>query len=199
MKILLSNIADIRTGYQFRGRIPVYELGTVGVIQGKDVRSDHTIDPGSIVRIKDDGSFDRFYVQKNDVLLMNRGTRNYATLLDAALPRTITLSSFLTLRPHPDRVNPRYLFWALNDAYTQDKLAALARGTNIPNLTRTAVATLELPLPSLSEQAVIANLADTLANEEMLTRDLFNARRRELSLRVFGIVRREKTHLVADE
>jgi restriction endonuclease S subunit len=78
-------------------------------------------------------------------------------------------------------------------------LAALARGTNIPNLTRTALATLELPVPPLAEQAVIANLADTLANEERLTHDLFNARRRELSLRVFGSVRREKTHFVADE
>src|SRR5665213_1992172 len=94
MKTLLSNVAEILAGYQFRGRIPVYDPGTVGVIQGKDVRSDHTIDPSTIVRIKDDGSFDRFYVQKDDVLLMNRGSRNYAAIVETALPRTVTLSSF---------------------------------------------------------------------------------------------------------
>lgn len=199
MKTLLSNVAEILAGYQFRGRIPVYDPGTVGVIQGKDVRSDHTIDPSTIVRIKDDGGFDRFYVQKDDVLLMNRGSRNYAAIVETALTRTVTLSSFITLRPAQDRVHPRYLFWALNDAHVQDRLVSLARGSSIPNLSRSALASLELPIPPLSEQIAITQLSDALACEEKLTHDLFNARRRALSLRVFGVVRRERTHVVADE
>ncbi len=199
MNKVLSHIAEIRCGCQFRGRIPVFDLGTVGVIQGKDVRHDHTLATTDIVRIKDDGSYDRFFVRPGDVLLMNRGAHNYAALVDADLTRTVTLSSFTTLRPKFDFVNSRYLAWALNTPRIQSDLARRARGSSIPNLTISSLADFKLPLPTLAEQATIADLADSLLAEEKLTADLFAMRRDALSIRVFGIFRRYLTHRVNDE
>lgn len=186
MKKLLPEIAEIRAGCQFRGRIPVYESGTVGVIQGKDVRQNHTLDPRGIVRVADDGNYERFYVQPGDVIVMNRGSHNYATLIDAPLPRTVTLGSFTTLRPKVALVHPRYLLWALNEPRVQAALASRARGSSIPNLSISALQDVALPVPPLSEQIVIVELAGSLATEEQLTATLFAVRRQALSLRVFG-------------
>jgi len=199
MKKLLPEIAEIRAGYQFRGRIPVYESGTVGVIQGKDVRVDHTLDPTEIVRVADDGGYERFFVQLGDVMVMNRGSHNYATLIDAPLPRTVTLGSFTTLRPNLALVQPRYLLWALNEPRVQGALASRARGSSIPNLSISALQDFALSVPPLAEQAVIVELAGSLDMEEKLTADLFAVRRQALSLRVFGVTAGAKTRIAGSD
>lgn len=196
----IAEIAEILPGYQFRGRIPAFVLGGVAVIQGKDVCSDLSINPAELVHVQDGGSFDRFFLRENDLILMNRGARNYAALINIPLPRTVTLGSFYTLRPKLEVILPEYLLWVINDASVQADLASRARGTNIPHLSMSLLKDVKIPVPPIHEQKVIAVLAESIATEENLSRSLFEARRHLLSTKIFHPqVRRRLTHVVADE
>ena len=65
----------------------------------------------------------------------------------------------LTLRADPSRVTADYLVFFLNLPATQAVLRQLATGSTIPNLRRSAIEQLALPLPSLSDQHKLVALS----------------------------------------
>ena len=69
-----------------------------------------------------------------------------------------------------------------------------------PSLSRSLLKDVKIPVPPIYEQKAIAELAESIATEEKLSRSLFEARRHLLSTKVFHPkVRRHLAHAVADE
>ncbi|BET67221.1 hypothetical protein ASA1KI_21390 [Opitutales bacterium ASA1] len=200
MNLPISDIAPtIQAGFPFRKRVPASDLGSVYVIQGKDIRQDHTVDVSGLVRVEPQHGFDRCQVFPGDVLIMNRGVRNYATLVREPFDdRVIAVATFFILRVDTNRVDPEYLTWYLNLPEVQRTLGEKSRGTSIPHLTVQALGDLEVPVLSLEHQTAILRAAVLIDHDLQLATELA-AQRRELLFASLREITRSKSHALNDE
>ncbi len=180
----LADLTRILTGYTFRTRIEDDPGGSFRVIQGKDVRSDCSLNIENLTPIHlPDRSYSdpEKWVKSGDVLLMTRGDYNYAVFIDVTLPPTVTQNSFCTLRVLDDeRIYPDYLATILNQPALQARLKSLRSGSSIANITLGALKEIEIPVPPLHLQAEIVHLAQAIRREKSLADQIHVARLRQL-------------------
>jgi restriction endonuclease S subunit len=94
----------------------------------------------------------------------------------------VAAGSLFILRPDPSRVIADYLVFFLNLPATQAVLRQLATGSTIPNLRRSAIEQLAMPLPSLSDQHKLVALSRLVRQQADIETRLNALRRQELHL-----------------
>ncbi len=167
MKKRLLDIAEFRTGYQFRGKVKSNPAGTVRVVQIKDIDPDLRIRRADLVTVALDRP-EPYLVQAGDVLFLGRGHRLYAVLVSEVEPNTIATGYFFILRPNPRLVLPTYLAWSLNQPDFQESLRPVQRGSHIPMVSRADVENLRIEAPPLDLQQRILTLNGLLDRERRL-------------------------------
>jgi len=175
MKKRLKEIADFRMGYQFRGKVQPDPVGTVRVIQIKDVDENLRISVDDITSV----SIDRpepYLVRRGDVLFLGRGHRLYAGIVPAVEPNTIATGYFFILRPNDRVVSPEYLAWSLNQPDFQESLRPFHRGTQMPIISKTDLQNLRIHLPPLNVQRRVVELHRLLDEERRLSAEISEKR-----------------------
>ena len=76
------------------------------------------------------------------------------------LPQKATINPQLVLLKNI-KINPQYLFYVLADAPFQSRIKRLAGVGSVPNVSQAKLSSIELPIPSLSEQQRIVGILDT--------------------------------------
>ena len=168
MRKRLKDIADIRVGYQFRGKVLPDAEGNVQVIQIKDIAADLRIDVADLTPVKLDRP-EPYLAQQGDVLFLSRGRRLYAALVPAVAPNTIATGYFFIMRPKLGVVLPFYLAWSLNQGDFQESLRPCLRGSHIPMVSKVDVQELRITVPPLDVQRRISKLNDLLDEERRLS------------------------------
>lgn len=157
MHVLLQDIADIRTGRSFRGRIePVLE-GTYHVLQIKDVDEDGFVSAEHLLRTDLQDVNPSHVLHKGDVLFIARATRRMAVVVDQELPNIVFGSQFLVCEPK-ESIEPAYLAWYINQRPAQRYLEENATGTNVRIVTKEAFGRLPITVPPLATQRKIAEV-----------------------------------------
>lgn len=106
--------------------------------------------------LRTEARFYKNFLMTGDLLLVTKGTEYFAALYDGRYGPAIASSVFTVLRIRDtNTLLPTYLQWCLNHPVTAKKLAAGAKGTSIPLITRDVVEQLEIPVPTLIKQATI--------------------------------------------
>lgn len=177
----LGAIAEVRTGVSFRSRIAPDPLGDVVVIQMKDLDESNRLHLDAATKIALDKVGTGHLLRAGDLLFRSRGRSNGAARVPEGIPRAIVSAPMLMLRPHG--VLPEYLCWFINTPETQAQLASLAEGTSVQMISAEALKKLEVPLPSLSTQAVIAHTAELALREQALMAEIA-ARRKQLTTHI---------------
>jgi restriction endonuclease S subunit len=177
MKVRLSDIAEIRSGYQFREKVEPDPRGWVPVIQIKDLTGDFRLRTDDLIRVSMERT-EPYLVDLGDVLFLARGHRLGAAAVNEPLAGTIATGYFFILRPSP-RVRPGYLAWAINQREFQDQMRPLIRGSHIPLITKGDFAGLRLELPPLNVQDKIVALDELHRKERQLVAEI-QAKRAEL-------------------
>jgi restriction endonuclease S subunit len=177
MKNSLKEIADIRVGFQFRGKVEPDPAGTVRVIQIKDIDSSRRIRTEDLVSVKVDRQEANF-LRQGDVLFLARGNRQYATLVAQPLERTIASGYFFILRAATNRVRPDYLAWCINQSEFQEAMRPWVRGTNTALVSKTDFRDLQIRVPPLAVQEKIVKLNELLERETRLLAELQEKRAR---------------------
>lgn len=179
MKEKLGNLAQIRTGYPFRGRIDRVERGNCRLVQMGDVRADtgvvHDVQTHLVLP---DGPGNHL-LHYGDVLFIGRGMRNEAATFAADSGDVIAAPHLFVLRPAGRMASPAYLTWYLNLPETQEKIRALRRGSAVPFVPMSAFAALEVPVPSMNLQNHLAGIEKLKLREQQLLAQI-RARRRML-------------------
>lgn len=168
MKKRIRDIAELRVGYLFRGRVKPDPKGSVRVVQIKDVDADRRIDVAKLDRVTLDNP-ELHLVESGDVLFLSRGHRLYGTVVPQVKPNTIATGYFFILRPKATTVLPEYLAWSLNQPDFQESLKPFHRGSHIPMVSRTDVADLKIHVPPLEVQRQVLLLNELLDRERHLT------------------------------
>ncbi len=133
---MLRDIAEIQIGYQHRDKghpITTGSTGTHRIIQIKDLDLEEpfkreVIGRGgsapyvwldNLYQVTPAGDAERYLVSQGDVLFLSRGQRTYAVPVLQALENTVASYYFYILRPDPDRIDPEYLAWFINQPTAQ--------------------------------------------------------------------------------
>jgi len=168
MKKKLKDIADIRTGYQFRGKVAASQDANVVVIQIKDLDEKLHVQTADLVPVKVENP-EEYQVSQGDVLFLSRGHRQYAAVVTDSVANTIATSYFFILHPKIKLIQPLFLAWSINQQEFQNSLRPFVRGSHMPMVSRADVANLRIDLPPLEVQQQILKLNNLLDEERRLS------------------------------
>jgi restriction endonuclease S subunit len=175
MKKRLKDIADIRTGYQFRGKVAVHDDANVAVIQIKDIDDRFIVKTKDLVPVKVDKP-EPYLVSQGDVLFLSRGHRQYAAVIHEPVQNTIATGYFFILSPRTKLVRPDFLAWAINQPDFQEALRPFVRGSHIPLISKTDFQDQAIVLPPLPVQEKVIELHHLFDHERELTAALEHKR-----------------------
>nr|VFJ86059.1 MAG: Type I restriction modification DNA specificity domain [Candidatus Kentron sp. LFY] len=127
--------------------------------------------PEHELRITPKGKVEKYSVKSGDVLLISRGVKNHAILVESVPERTIASATFYLLRVRHG-VDPAYLAWSLNQAPIQDGIRQARTGAGTPIVQRKLFTDIMIPLPSYEDQCKIAKIGGCMVKERILRQAL---------------------------
>lgn len=184
MKQRIRDIAEIRSGYQFRGKVEASsDDPNVAVIQIKDLSDRLGAFPGGrveiqladLVQVRLENP-EAHFVQQGDVLFLSRGHRQVASVISEPVTSTIATGYFFVLRPDTRKVRPAFLTWYINQPDFQELLRPLSRGTHMPLISKADFQELPVTMPPLAVQDGILELQNLVERERELTAVLLQRR-----------------------
>lgn len=151
----LGEVADFRSGGTPQRSNAAYFMGKIPWITGADIGDDGKVSPRSFITPEAISRSATNEVPAGTVLLVTRTSVGKT----AVAPYPLTFSQDVTaLLPNPKTLDGGYLRHFLRE--TSQTLISQARGATIKGVTRDAVESLKIRLPSLTEQRWIAAVLD---------------------------------------
>ncbi|TQV85316.1 restriction endonuclease subunit S [Aliikangiella coralliicola] len=170
MMMILKQVADIRAGYPFRGKLPKNPESNIFCIQVKDLTNNQKVNWSSIDRVNLTGKREPSFLQAGDILFNARGNKNFAFHLNEAPPKnTVCAPYFFILRIKPsycEAVLSTFLNWQLNQLPAQDYFAKESAGSVTKNIKRASLENTLIHLPSPEQQKQIADIQSSLQREK---------------------------------
>lgn len=165
VKAQLKDLADIRMGYQFRGRVEHDPKAPYPVIQIKDLNEDRRLEPTGLARVQTKRDPQPYMARAEDVLFLSRGHRPFATILDTPPDNAIVSGYFFIIRMKSDGILPAYLAWYINQPPFQTELRPFLKGTHMPMVALRDFVDLFIDIPPIAVQESIVKL-DVLRRRE---------------------------------
>ena len=181
--VQLADIADVHSGYPFRGAIKQKPEGEAAVIQIKNVDADHGIDWPRVVRTDLVGRRKPDWLKQGDILFTARGNRNAAASVDQLPFKAVSAPHLFVIRlTRQDQALPEFIAWFMNQAEAQRYLSLSATGSYITNIRKKVLEEMLVKLPSIQKQQLIVQLARAARREEQLLEELIENRNQQLRL-----------------
>jgi hypothetical protein len=164
----LSELADVRSGYTFRGALEHDPSGDVRVLQIKDLRQNAAIEPDTLAAVTWDARTVPPRLQSGDIAVIARGDTNKAVLY-AGEQSVVATSQFFVVSATRSEVLPAYLCWLINLPQSQRSLER--SGSAIQAISKASLMDMQIPLPPLAtQQRLIALQAVWNKEDEMIAR-----------------------------
>lgn len=178
---LLKDIAAIRSGYLFRGKIEPDASGRYQVIQIGDITPDARLSAKPLVRVSLPDVKPTQILERGDVLFISRGPRKQAAPITDWLENAIATSQFFILRP-AGTVLPEYLAWYINQRPAQRYIEEHSTGSSVTLINLEALKTLPVETPPMETQARIAQIHQLSLRERELVEAIQNRRRARIEM-----------------
>jgi type I restriction enzyme S subunit len=167
----LHKVSEVLTGYAFRGAINDNPLGTLCVAQASNIDVNQLyLDTENLKKIDEQPARARAYLEEGDVIIASRTsmTGGFKASVFAGYERQIIASSsVLIIRPSAE-VTSEYLSIYLNSVMGQTELNRDTSGSYIKALLRKQLLTVSIPIPSMTEQDILAKLSKNTSDQNML-------------------------------
>lgn len=166
----IKDIAEVVTGYTFRGAIKADTNGNTFVFQAKDlVREKPFVEVNVLTKIFHEGRTDAGVLRKDDVLLVARGMKPgsfRSTIFASSVSNVIASSSVHVIRVTAAKVMPEYISHFINSKEGQDALSQIVTGSYIGAVPRRELEKIEIPIPPLRKQAALVHLYQNLREQD---------------------------------
>jgi len=173
----LKTVAEIQSGYPFRGRIDFDPIGTIPVVQLRNFDADFNLGQSAMLCVRRLHGAERYALQPGDVLYASKGERNFACAVTDGLAGAIPASYFFVLHPRSSALLPEYLAWYINQPAARTFLRSQAqRGTHMPVIPKSVFETLPIHVPPIETQRSIIALDRLQRREKALTQQLETAK-----------------------
>lgn len=176
----LSDISEISSGYMSRGKIEAHSDGPHLLLQARDTDGSSLVcQTDNLMPFEASLSAKDCFLKQGDLLFMARGRHNFSVLLNEIPDSTLAAACFFIIRPEKTIVRPEYLFWYLNqEPVTQYLKRNSGKGVHMPVVRRAVLENMDIPIPSLAKQEIIAKLAALQNHEQDLTNRLMEKRKK---------------------
>ncbi len=164
-KYKLKEIAEIKTGFQFRSRVQPVKDGNAYAVQIKDVFPGQPIDVGRLVRTQVDRLGPDSLLRPGQILFRARGGTYMACCYTGDVPNLLPASQFFVITLKSNRILPDYVAWYINGPEAQAYLARNEAGSSIKAIQKPVLEELEIPIPPLEKQRLIVKI-DALHRRE---------------------------------
>jgi restriction endonuclease S subunit len=157
MKKPLHQIAQIPTGiYQKEG-----SGGEIYYLQAKHFDENGTFRQETPLTksLELDKRLEKHLLIEGDILLVAKGIANRACLYKEQIGQAVASSTFFVIRLQEQSLMPDYLLWLLNTQRYQKLLQGLSKGTQVQSLSKKALSSVQIPIPSMEEQQEIIKVA----------------------------------------
>jgi restriction endonuclease S subunit len=111
-------------------------------------------------------------IEAGDLIVAARGIATDVLLANDALFGAYVSLDLYLVRPNRTKVDPQYLFAFLTLPATQSTFAASKQGSGLARLPKEALEKVEVPLPNIDVQRLIAALACSFQEETRLLKKL---------------------------
>lgn len=191
MKVPLKQIATVQMGYSFRSRLEQMAAGEIAVIQMKDLTDRNRVDCGDLMRIDMEKLREHHLARPGDLVFRSRGMVTTSAILTDDPGTAVVAAPLLRIRVSHRNILPEYLTWFINQRPAQVFLASHAKGTVQQMISKPALESLEVFVPSLERQKAIAELAALGEQEQSLMQKLAERRRQYLSTTLLQLAQGE--------
>lgn len=175
MKRQIWQVAEIQSGYQFRGKIEPEDNANVTVVQMKDIDRSLRLRYNDLIPAYLEKP-EPYIINQGDVLFMPRGYHRYALCIERPVRNVVASSVFFILRPDEDVVIAEFLAWLLNQPGFQNHVDSLAQGTTTKLISKTDFSSLKIEVPSIQVQRKIVELQQQFKKEQQLIDQIQNKR-----------------------
>ena len=172
----LKDIAAIRSGYLFRGKIEPDASGRYQVIQIGDIMPDARLSAKPLVRVSLPDVKSTQILEQGDVLFISRGPRKQAVAITGQMENAIATSQFFILRP-AGTVLPEYLAWYINQRPAQRYIEERSTGTSASLINLEAMKTLPVQTPPIETQTRIVKIHQLSLREKEIMEAILDRRR----------------------
>ena len=174
--IKIKDIADIRLGYAFRGKIEDSPQGTVRVIQPKDVS---LFDVDTLTRISIEDIKTSGFLKKDDVLVTNRGS--VKAFVFKGEDKIIASHGFFILTIKDKSILSDFVELYINSSSGQQSIKKVLEAMTIPALTRGLLENIEIPRLNLQTQKKLISIWQLQQKEIALTNQLIELKEKRFN------------------
>ncbi|MBK6362565.1 MAG: restriction endonuclease subunit S [Saprospiraceae bacterium] len=154
MKVLLKDVAEIRTGVFVKPNIK----GEVVYLQLNDFDENGNHKGHWVSSVSENDVNSKHYLCPGDVLFAAKGSKNFASVRVSKLPLAVASTSFFVIRIQKDELLPEFLMWFLNQPETILLLQAEAKGTDIPSISKKSLEQISIPVIPVTKQKLILKI-----------------------------------------
>lgn len=181
MKIELSKIVSIQSGFSFRIRLESMETGLVAVIQMKDLTSTNQVCCDELVKVDMDTPKGHHLVRPGDLIFRSRGLTSTSALLVDDPGVAVLAAPLLRIRVTNNSILPEYLNWYISQPPAQSYFASCAEGTALKMISKQSLENLEVIVPSIARQQLVVEMASMAAEEQRILKTLTEKRKQYIS------------------
>ena len=109
----------------------------------------------------------QYLLQKGDILFAGKGTKYLCQTFNLDI-QAVPSTTLYIIRPDRERVLPEYLCWFLNLPQTESVVRATQVGSSMPLIHKSSLEELEIPIPDLSTQFRVLQVAALQQQEQQL-------------------------------
>lgn len=169
----LSKLADIVSGYTFRGSIENDPSGDIFVLQAKNIQTNQDIgDITDFTTITDKSLRNPYFLQHNDILLVSRGSglgSFRSAIFASGELKVMPSSSVHVIRIQDVTVLPKYVSLYLNSEIGQKELLQIVTGGSyIQSILVKNLIDFKIPIPPIHIQKSIIALHENITDQERI-------------------------------
>lgn len=182
MFTMLYEVADVLSGYPFRGAITAGEQGDVHVVQVRDAKSTGQISINGMVKTTLPGKKNPNWLRSGDVLFIAKGVKHFSALVDNLPSKTVCTPHFFMIRIKPeyqDKVKPEFICWQLNQIPAQRYFSITAEGSLHLIIRRQVLENVPIKLLDINEQKLISNMHNCAIEKQTKLQQLIECDKKE--------------------
>jgi len=169
----LNEIADISSGYTFRGSIENDPKGQIFVLQAKNISANQDIlNTLDFITISDKSIRTPYFLEHNDILLVSRGSglgSFRSAIFETDQNNVMPSSSVHVIRIKDVTVLPKYVCLYLNSQDGQKALAQIVTGASyIQSILVKNLSDFPIPIPPIHIQKSIIALHENMQAQERI-------------------------------
>lgn len=185
MEAELKHIANIQSGIYAKPELD----GEVYYIQARHFNRVHQFNTAVKPDLRADAKIEKHFLQMGDILVAAKGYDHFAVEYEGIIKPAVASSMFIVIRLQEKNILPAFLSWFINLHQTQKILLDSAKGTSLPSITISALADLEIPIPTIEKQNLILQIHELYQKEIILNEKLFSLHEKQIQQQILNAIK----------